>query len=55
LGQWDIVIGSTPDVWYVVVVDNAGNALSPVVEVPHRQEGPDKDACWHWLDWKRTR
>lgn len=55
LGQWDIVIGGTPDVWYVTVVDSAGNALSPSVEVPHRQEGPDKDACWHWLDWQRTR
>lgn len=55
LGQWDIVIGGTPDVWYVVVVDGAGNALSPIVEVPHRQEGPDREACWHWLDWRRTR
>lgn len=55
LGQWDIVIGGTPDVWYVVVVDGAGNALSPIVEVPHHQEGPDKEACWHWLDWRRTR
>ncbi|MBC7224169.1 MAG: hypothetical protein H5T59_07840 [Anaerolineae bacterium] len=55
LGQWDIVIGGTPDVWHVVVVDGEGNALSPVVDVPHHQEGPDKAACWHWLDWQRTR
>jgi len=55
LGQYNIVIGGSPDVWWVMVVDGAGNALSPKVEVPHRQEGPDQEACWHWLDWRRTR
>ncbi|NLE75327.1 MAG: hypothetical protein GX605_01070 [Chloroflexi bacterium] len=55
LGQYDVVIGSTPNLWYVVVLDSAGNPISPVVEVPHRQEGPHQKACWHWVDWRRTR
>ena len=54
-GQYDIVIGGGADIWWVLAVDGAGNPLSPEVEVPHRQEGPDQDACWHWVDWRRTR
>ena len=55
LGQYDIVIGGAPDIWWALVVDGEGNPLSPEMQVPHRQEGPGEKACWHWVDWQRTR
>lgn len=53
-GKWDIVLGPTPNVWHVVVVDAAGQELSPVAVVPHHQEGPFQDACVHIINWRRA-
>jgi len=53
-GKWDIVLGSTPNVWHVVVLDDAGNEISPVALVPHHQEGEFKDACTHVVNWRRA-
>jgi hypothetical protein len=36
----------------VVVVDEDGSPMSPVVSVPHHHEGPDRDTNCHWVDWK---
>lgn len=52
LGQYDFPLGDTPNVHYVQVVDAAGSAISPVVEVQHRQ-GSAPDATCHWIDWVR--
>lgn len=54
IGKWDVVLGPTPNIWHVVVVDNAGQALSPVAVVPHHQEGAFKDACVHIVNWRRS-
>ncbi len=52
LGQYDFPLGDTPNVHYVQVVDASGVALSPPVEVQHRQ-GDAPEAVCHWLDWTR--
>ena len=54
IGKWDVVLGPTPNIWHVVVVDNAGQPLSPVAVVPHHQEGPFRDACVHIVNWRRA-
>lgn len=53
-GKWDIVLGPTPNIWHVVVVDAAGQELSSVAVVPHHQEGPFQDACVHIINWRRA-
>lgn len=54
VGKWDIVLGPTDNIWHVVVVDAAGQELSPVAVVPHHQEGPFEDACVHIVNWRRA-
>jgi len=53
-GKWDIVLGSTENVWKVVVVSDAGVEISPIAVVPHHQEGEFKDACVHVVNWRRA-
>lgn len=50
LGQYDFVLGDTPNVHYVQVVDVGGSPISPRLEVQHRQ-GDAADAMCHTLDW----
>lgn len=49
-GNYDFPLGDTPNVHYVQVIDAAGLIISPVIEIPHRQEDAP-DATCHWLDW----
>ena len=50
-GYYDIVRGMETVTWWVMVVDEAGNPLSPVVTI----EPVQGDAgCWYQLDWQRT-
>jgi hypothetical protein len=54
LGQYDFPLFPPDDtavVYSIAVVDAAGNPISPVVSVPHRQDGPYRDANCHWVDW----
>lgn len=51
-GQYDFVLGDTPNVHYVQVVDLGGSPISPQLEVLHRQ-GDAADAVCHWIDWIR--
>jgi len=53
-GEWDIVLSNAQNVWRLVVLDDAGHPISPVVSVPHHQEGEFKNACTHLADWKRA-
>lgn len=53
-GKWDVVLGSTENIWHVVILNDAGDEISPVAVVPHHQEGPFKDACAHNVDWRRS-
>ncbi len=50
LGQYDFVLGDTPNVHYVQVVDVGGSPVSPRLEVQHRQ-GDVADAMCHTVDW----
>ena len=50
-GYYDIVRGMETVTWWVVVVDGAGNPLSPVVTI-EPVEGAT--SCWYQLDWRRT-
>lgn len=52
IGQYDFVLGDTPNVHYVQVVDVGGSPISPRLEVQHRQ-GETADAVCHWIDWIR--
>lgn len=52
LGYYDRVIGGDPVPWYLVIVNEAGQPISPVVEVKHMI---DSQACWHRLDWQKVR
>jgi hypothetical protein len=51
-GQYDFVLGDTPNVHYVQVLDVGGSPISPQLEVQHRQ-GDAADAMCHWIDWIR--
>ena len=56
LGRYDFPLfppGDTAVTYDVVVLDDTGRPISPVVSVPHHHEGPHKDANCHWLDWQR--
>lgn len=53
-GKWDIVLSNTPNVWNLVILDAAGKAISPVVPVPHHQDGEYKNACTHLANWRRA-
>lgn len=50
-GYYDIVRGMEAVTWEVVVIDGAGNPLSPVVTIEPVQE---TTSCWYQLDWQRT-
>ena len=50
-GYYDMVRGMEAVTWWVVVVDGAGNPLSPVVTIEPVQ---DSVGCWYQLDWQRT-
>jgi len=50
-GYYDMVRGMEAVTWRVVVVDGAGNPLSPVVTIEPVQ---DSVGCWYQLDWQRT-
>ena len=50
-GYYDVVRGMETVTWWVVVVDGAGNPLSPVVTIEPIQGAA---ACWYQLDWQRT-
>ncbi len=50
-GYYDGVRGMESVTWWVVVVDRAGNPLSPVVTIEPVQ---DAAGCWYQLDWRRT-
>jgi len=54
IGKWDIVLSGTPNVWNLVILDAAGNAISPAVPVPHHQDGEYKNACTHLANWRRA-
>jgi len=57
VGQYDFPL-FPPDgaamTYTIVVVDGDGYPLSPVVSVPHRHEGPDREANCHWVDWQEV-
>lgn len=55
IGKWDIVLGSTENIWKVVVVSDAGVEISPIAVVPHHQEGEAQSACVHIVNWRRAR
>lgn len=50
LGHYDIPIGADRVNWYVIVVDAAGNPVSPQAVV---QFDPGA-AGWYWVEWQRT-
>ena len=50
-GYYDVILGTTPATWYVVVVDTLGNQLSPVVSVEHKEGSP---GCWYEVNFRRT-
>ncbi|NPV09029.1 MAG: hypothetical protein HPY83_13830 [Anaerolineae bacterium] len=51
-GYYDVILGTGPATYYVVVVDSLGNQISPVVEVQHREGAK---GCWYQVDFLRTR
>ena len=50
-GYYDVILGTGPAIYYVVVVDSLGNQLSPVVQVEH-PEGAS--ACWYEVSFRRV-
>jgi len=50
-GYYDVILGSTPATWYVVVVDGLGNQISPVVTVEHKEGSP---GCWYETNFRRN-
>ena len=50
-GYYDMVRGMEAVTWWVVVVDGAGNPLSPLVTIEPVQGA---GGCWYQLDWQRT-
>ncbi len=52
LGYYDIILSTEPSIWYVVVVDEKGEELSPKVMIEHRADSP---ACHYQVDWVKTR
>jgi hypothetical protein len=50
-GYYDVVRGMETVTWWVVVVDEAGNPLSPMITIEPVQ---DSVGCWYQLDWQRT-
>jgi hypothetical protein len=52
LGYYDFILGADPDIWHIVIIDGAGNPISPPMDVPHMKDG--STACQHRLDWQRT-
>ncbi len=50
-GYYDVVRGMETVTWWVVVVDEAGNPLSPVVTIEPVQGAA---GCWYQLDWRRS-
>ncbi len=50
LGHYDIPIGADKVNWYVIILDAAGNPVSPQAVV---QFDPGA-AGWYWLEWQRA-
>lgn len=55
-GKYDVPISAERDTWVVEIVDDAGNQLSPQVEVLNTGQFVEgEEACWHRVDFRRTR
>lgn len=55
-GWYDVLISGQRNLWVVEVVDEAGNQLSPRVEVLNTGNYVEgKEACWHRVDFKRVK
>jgi len=55
-GWYDVLISSQPNTWVVEIVDEAGNRVSPQVEVVNTGRFVEgQEACWHRVDFRRTR
>lgn len=55
-GWYDILISSERDTWNVEVVDDSGNQISPRAEVVNTGNFVEgQEACWHRVDFQRTR
>jgi hypothetical protein len=51
-GYYDVILGTSPATYYVAVVDGAGNELSPVVVVEHKEGAA---GCWYEVGFRGTR
>ncbi len=51
-GYYDVILGTGPATYFVVVVDSLGNQVAPVVQVDHKEGSP---GCWYRVDFRRTR
>lgn len=52
-GHYDFPMGGPPRRFYMSVVDQAGNALSPRVEILHDLT-PEQGKSCRWVDWQRN-
>ncbi len=50
-GYYDVTLNLVPGRWYVVVVDEGGREISPVVTVTRADESAP---CLYRVDWRRT-
>ncbi len=54
-GWYDVLISGQRNTWVVEVVDEAGNQLSPRVEVLNTGRFVEgQEACWHRVDFQRV-
>lgn len=51
-GYYDVIQGTKPATWHVLVVDAQGNQVSPTVVVEHKEGAT---ACWYEVNFRRTR
>jgi len=49
-GEYDFVIIQAEAIWYVVVLDQADQPISPEAHVHFNP----LEACWFLLDWQRV-
>ncbi len=52
-GRYDFPMGGPPRRFYMTVVDEAGRALSPRVEILHDLPPQEGNGC-RWVDWRRN-
>lgn len=52
-GRYDFPMGGPPRRFYMTVVDEAGRALSPRVEILHDLPPQQGNGC-RWVDWRRN-